>query len=48
MDKTFVMKKDDCATLPAGMNSVVVGLGWDCYGDVDLDASIVCLDKNKN
>ena len=48
MDKTFVMQKNDCASLPANMKSVVVGLGWDCNGDVDLDASIVCLDKDKN
>jgi len=47
MDKTYVMKKDDCAALPANMKSVVVGLGWDCAGDADLDASIVCLDKHK-
>lgn len=45
------MKKNDIARLPEGLNSVMVGLGWECparFGDIDLDASIICLDSEKN
>jgi hypothetical protein len=45
MEKTFNMKKNDVAALPPSANSVIVGLGWDCSGSVDFDASIVCLDS---
>lgn len=39
------MHKDDVCELPPG--SMIVGLGWTCDGAVDLDASIICLDKKK-
>ena len=48
MDKTFHMKKDDRAQLPPDAKAVIIGLGWDCEGSIDLDASIVPLDANKN
>jgi tellurium resistance protein TerD len=47
MEKTFVMQKDDSATLPNEVRSVVVGLGWECPGSIDLDASIIGLNSNK-
>jgi stress response protein SCP2 len=34
--------------MPPGCNAIIVGLGWDCKGDVDFDASVVGLDANKN
>lgn len=48
MEKTFNMKKNDVASLPASANSVVVGLGWSCSKSTDFDASIVCLDSAMN
>lgn len=42
------MKKDDDATIPSTMKSLIVGLGWECPGEIDLDASIICLDSNRN
>jgi hypothetical protein len=51
LDKTFNMQKNDIARLPEGHNHFIVGLGWECpprFGDIDLDASIICLDKDKN
>lgn len=42
------MKKDDAAMLPPNLPGIVIGLGWTCSGDVDFDASVVCLDQNKN
>jgi hypothetical protein len=44
LEKTFFMEKNDLARLPNGFRSAVIGLGWDCKGSVDLDASILCLD----
>jgi stress response protein SCP2 len=46
-EKTFTMHKNDVAVLPADFRSAVIGLGWDCEGSVDLDASVICLDKEK-
>ena len=42
------MNKNECVTLPKRINSLIIGLGWDCHSEVDVDASVVCLDKNKN
>jgi len=47
MEKTFVMKKDDSCALPSGQNAVIVGLGWDCQKKIDLDASVIGVDSNK-
>jgi len=47
MDKTFEMTKNDSAFLPHACRSVIVGLGWWCAGEMDLDASIVALNKDK-
>jgi hypothetical protein len=47
METTFTMKKDDVAQMPPGCLGIIVGLGWDCRGDVDFDASIIGLDANK-
>lgn len=45
------MKKDDVAQMPSDCNSVIIGLGWNASTwldtDIDFDASIVCLDGNK-
>jgi stress response protein SCP2 len=46
-EKTFLMKKDDSAFLPDDCQAVLVGLGWECKGSIDLDASIIALDENK-
>jgi len=40
------MKKEDTAKLPPGVNACVIGLGWSCKGNVDLDTSIICFDAN--
>ena len=48
MEKTFNMKKNDVASLPASANSVVVGMGWSCSLSTDFDASVVCLDSAMN
>lgn len=48
METTFTMKKNDVAQLPSNIDAVIIGLGWDCDGDIDLDASIICLDQQKN
>jgi len=34
--------------LPPGASGMIIGLGWDCRGNCDFDASIVGLDANKN
>lgn len=47
MDKTFQMKKNDRAQLPADLKSVIIALGWSCQGSIDLDTSIVGLDVAK-
>lgn len=47
LEKTFIMSKDDTVRLPPGCDKVVVGLGWTCEGKVDFDASVICLDKEK-
>jgi len=44
MDKTFQMKKDDSASLPPSLETVIIGLGWTTPKNVDLDASVICLD----
>ena len=41
------MKKDEQVGVPKDMNTVLVGLGCTCRGAIDLDASIVCVDGNK-
>ena len=41
------MKKGDNAQLPDTAKAVLICLGWSCIGDVDLDASVVPLDKDK-
>jgi tellurium resistance protein TerD len=46
-EKTFQMKKDDSATIPEDISAVLVGLGWSCDGSIDLDASIVLMNQNK-
>ena len=46
-EKTFQMKKDDSATIPADISAILVGLGWSCDGSIDLDASIVLMNQNK-
>jgi stress response protein SCP2 len=46
-DKIFMMKKGDGARLPTGTNSIIIGLGWTCEFDFDMDASVVALDKDK-
>ena len=47
--KTFTMHKSETFVIPpnlfVGGDDVYVGLGWDCEASVDLDASIVPLDK---
>ena len=48
MDKTFDMCKSDTARLPADLDNVSIGLGWDCSGSVDLDASIIVLDRARS
>ena len=48
MEKTFVMKKDDSVKMPDEAKSVIVGLGWECKGSIDLDASVVGIDGSKN
>ena len=48
MEKTFEMKKNDSAWLPAECKSVIIGLGWTCDGSIDLDASIVALKADKS
>ena len=48
LEKTFNMKKNDIAALPDDCNAVIIGLGWDCPGSIDIDASIICLDGEKN
>merc|ERR1712216_142561 len=47
-EKTFEMQKGDHAAIPASMNSLRVGLGWDCRRNFDLDASIVFLGAASN
>jgi len=47
MEKTFEMKKNDSAFIPKECRSLVIGLGWTCRGNIDLDASVLSLDANK-
>jgi hypothetical protein len=46
-EKTFHMQKDDSVYLPDDCSSILVGLGWECTGSIDLDASIVGLKADK-
>jgi len=48
LEKNFEMKKNDSAFLPEGVDSVIIGMGWTCNRNFDLDASIVAMDANKN
>lgn len=46
--KPFQMKKGDTGVLPSGLDAVLVCLGWTAASGVDLDASLVALDAQKN
>ena len=53
MEKNFNMKKGDAYILPEsifrGGDDLFIGLGWECEGAVDLDASILAIYKpNEN
>ena len=51
LEETFTMKKNDIVQLPPDVKSVIIGLGWSVStwidNDIDFDASIVCLDADK-
>ena len=47
MIKTLL--KDDCFSIPSKINAVIIGLAWDGSDkEIDLDASVVCLDEGKD
>ena len=47
MEKTYEMSKGDSLFLPDECRSVLVGLGWTCAGSIDLDASVIALNTEK-
>jgi len=46
MGKKFVLKKDETIMIPECLKEIRVGLGWDTH--CDIDASIICFDKDGN
>jgi hypothetical protein len=50
MTKTFNMSKGDSVEIPAGFfrggDDLFIGLGWDCRGSLDLDASVHVVNRN--
>jgi tellurium resistance protein TerD len=46
MDKTFNMRKDDVATIPSDLKNLFLGLGWTCEESLDLDSSVILVERN--